>query len=711
MAAEPLLSIHRDGEMIKEVPIQGEAMLGRAEGCVIRLEDRAISRQHALFKRTESGVQIEKKSAFAPLLVNGSEVTSAIIKEGDVINLGPYLLRLVFPKPEPVVTPLPAAPVLEVPVASPVTTEPVADISLNNGGDILLGAMNSPVPEPELVSDSGATAMIGDSGKTRVLGGSSNLRAILRFREGAANHTEYEITQNEVILGRDKTCQIILTDKKASRNHTAIRRTGAAFTIHDLGSGNGTYVNGVRIKEQELSGDDTIRIGDTEFKFSAVSLDYEQNAAGYESPPDEEPVAEAPAIQAPAPMLDPGPLHGVPDIAALGITPAFGAGAPIAGIDQVGTGGKKSLLEKFRALPKRQQVLVAVVVAVGLWFLLEEEPQPVKKKGKDTGAATAPTGSLDGQRTFEMLSPEQRKFVQTQHALSFEFYKNKEYDKTLFEVRKIFQLINDYKDSREIERYALEGKRKLEAIEEEKRKKEEEAKLKARIQLLLSDTGTLMETKKYEEAQALFGEILAVEPENSLVARWQQEIIAYRDRLKLEQEKKQIRSEVNKSAWEVYAQAEALEKTGDCLGAMAIWARVPELEPSDKRVLTKSASMIAACEAKIKAEFDPILAEAQNQESSGDLAQAFKSFEKASKIDPRNPVGEVGMERIRGVLNTRAKVLYTEAVISESYSDFDGAKKKYQEVLDTAPTDDIYYERSKRKLNRYPAFSDGGGGQ
>ena len=54
----------------------------------------------------------------------------------------------------------------------------------------------------------------------------------------------------------------------------------------------------------------------------------------------------------------------------------------------------------------------------------------------------------------------------------------------LFEIEKIFALIPDYKDSREIERYAKEGKRKLEAQEEEKRKKEAEEKLKLQIAAL-----------------------------------------------------------------------------------------------------------------------------------------------------------------------------------------------------------------------------------
>src|SRR3954469_5481064 len=93
MGAAALLTILRDGEVVKKQPLEGEADVGRAEGCVIRLEDRAISRQHALFRPVGDGFQVEKKSEFGPLTVNGAECTRAFLKEGDVISIGPYLVK------------------------------------------------------------------------------------------------------------------------------------------------------------------------------------------------------------------------------------------------------------------------------------------------------------------------------------------------------------------------------------------------------------------------------------------------------------------------------------------------------------------------------------------------------------------------------------------------------------------------------------------
>ena len=63
------------------------------------------------------------------------------------------------------------------------------------------------------------------------------------------------------------------------------------FVAQDMGSGNGTYVNGNKITEQELAGEDVIRIGDTEFVFKAENKEYFQQEQNQEfiSPPAEEP--------------------------------------------------------------------------------------------------------------------------------------------------------------------------------------------------------------------------------------------------------------------------------------------------------------------------------------------------------------------------------------------------------------------------------------
>jgi predicted component of type VI protein secretion system len=70
-------------------------------------------------------------------------------------------------------------------------------------------------------------------------------------------------------IGREG-CDIVLTDSEVSRRHAAIRSAAQGVAIEDLGSTNGTYVNGERIGAPRLLGDgDEVQIGSTVLRLRA----------------------------------------------------------------------------------------------------------------------------------------------------------------------------------------------------------------------------------------------------------------------------------------------------------------------------------------------------------------------------------------------------------------------------------------------------------
>lgn len=72
-----------------------------------------------------------------------------------------------------------------------------------------------------------------------------------------------------VSVGRQGDCTIVLADPNVSRVHAEVRPAGDGFVVADLGSTNGTKVNGVRVAEQELHEGDEIRFGSTAVRFEA----------------------------------------------------------------------------------------------------------------------------------------------------------------------------------------------------------------------------------------------------------------------------------------------------------------------------------------------------------------------------------------------------------------------------------------------------------
>lgn len=88
-----------------------------------------------------------------------------------------------------------------------------------------------------------------------------------------------------IVIGRDNTCGLQVIDRGVSREHAKIVRVGEMVFLHDLGSRNGSYVNGERVKEELLREGDIIRVGATQLQFESVrpgrrsedDLQYDEN--------------------------------------------------------------------------------------------------------------------------------------------------------------------------------------------------------------------------------------------------------------------------------------------------------------------------------------------------------------------------------------------------------------------------------------------------
>ncbi len=110
--------------------------------------------------------------------------------------------------------------------------------------------------------------------------------AKLRIVEGPLSGTEFVLGNQSAVVGRHVDCAIPIPDPKASRNHAEfIPDAGDQFTIMDLGSSNGTFVNGIQIPPDVprlLAAGDEIRIGQNTFRyFSGDARIPDLNIPGY----------------------------------------------------------------------------------------------------------------------------------------------------------------------------------------------------------------------------------------------------------------------------------------------------------------------------------------------------------------------------------------------------------------------------------------------
>lgn len=86
-------------------------------------------------------------------------------------------------------------------------------------------------------------------------------RATLVVQRGPNAGTRFEIAGDRVTIGRHPDSDFFLDDVTVSRRHSEVRRVGDQYSLKDVGSLNGTYVNGERVEEATLSNGDEFRVG------------------------------------------------------------------------------------------------------------------------------------------------------------------------------------------------------------------------------------------------------------------------------------------------------------------------------------------------------------------------------------------------------------------------------------------------------------------
>ena len=85
--------------------------------------------------------------------------------------------------------------------------------------------------------------------------------ALLVVQRGPSAGSRFLLDTDVVGAGRHPDSEIFLDDVTVSRRHAEFRRTGAGYTVGDVGSLNGTYVNRDRIDSVELNDGDEVQIG------------------------------------------------------------------------------------------------------------------------------------------------------------------------------------------------------------------------------------------------------------------------------------------------------------------------------------------------------------------------------------------------------------------------------------------------------------------
>jgi pSer/pThr/pTyr-binding forkhead associated (FHA) protein len=258
----------------REYTVAGSLIFGREAGSDVVVENTQVSRRHAEIAITDQGYVLTDLSTNGTF-VNGQRVQgSRVLSRADMIRIADSEFRFYAdvasgapPTPRSN-TPIPAAPVrdftappqpLSTPMASgpvPTPLQPPAGAS-SRLNDTLHGQSFRPTP-----------ASASQSGAAEPSGGAAGPMASLLIRSGKMKGTRLPIRVPVVNIGRADYNDLVLADESVSTAHAKLQRREGVWTLVDLGSTNGTFVDGEKVQgEVPLGPGATVRFGQVSTMF------------------------------------------------------------------------------------------------------------------------------------------------------------------------------------------------------------------------------------------------------------------------------------------------------------------------------------------------------------------------------------------------------------------------------------------------------------
>lgn len=244
-----LIFITPDGSQ-QEYELTGELSVGREAGNDIVLPEGGLSRKHARFFMQGAKAMVEDLGSSNGTMVEGKKIAGpTAIREGFEILLASVRVEFRGAAAKQG-TPARQSPERRAAGNSAKTGQIAAVTKRPTAG------AGAPARRPG--SGAGGTESAGATGARGTLKGLTGPWAGKRFPLG----------KPVMVIGRVSSNDISVDDESVSRQHAEIRKSGEGYTVKDLDSANGTFVNDEPIREAALRPGDVVKFGVVEFTYS-----------------------------------------------------------------------------------------------------------------------------------------------------------------------------------------------------------------------------------------------------------------------------------------------------------------------------------------------------------------------------------------------------------------------------------------------------------
>lgn len=658
----PLLKVYLLNTLEKTLELKETEsyVAGRKEGAEISLKpEPGISREHFRIHYEDGVWKLKVLSRFSEVLYRGEKVKEADLDHGGRIVVPPYEFEFLL-------------------------EERIENATQNQ-------AHEGPVAEND---------------KTAL--GNSNAQAYLKVTDSLGNiKSMVRLESGDLwVAGREPSLPILIYDNRVSRKQFEIRRDRGFYYITDLGSVNGTFVNGQPLKSGEslmLRSGDAISVLDNNLFFELHDPQFKNKLELVKSlppllqnHPDEAQEEDFVSNQEPEEFQQSNqedPTHSP--------TPHFLSSQTHSGDE---TPNPRSDSKKFDFKKNRPRLILAAVAVLILAYGLadissETKPSQDSKKEK-----------LDD--PLAKLTPEQQALVRQSYQLAKNYYMQGRYELTKSEILKIKELVPKYQDSDQIEKLAEEAiyiqKETANNERLEKEKLEREARIKSivdKCELLVRPTTTL------DQANECLSPAIQIDPTYEGIRRVREKVEMHVAQKAENEARRKVHASLVAQLRALYEKAKAIEdEFGPLEGISAYEKVIASKLPDPGQLKGKAKAQIEKIKTDMATQSQQYKVEADRYVDEKKLKEAVLSLRKALKANPLEEELQDRIDQYISDLRKQMMGLYQEGILEENFGNVDGtenksgAKEKWKKIIELDVPDGEYYNKAKIKLKRYGAY-------
>lgn len=645
------LLVYKDGDLIQEIELSSGKTYraGRQAGSDIQLEKfPGISRQHFEIEEDGNGLwRVNVLSEIKLIEFDGDDRKDFQLTGEGEFRLNPYLFQF----------------------SDEGSSQALNDFNIM--AEKSLDASSEKVEDIEAYQDqSSPDEEEADSDENTAIQNFSGLPYIKIIGKDGKKSEYFRLEGNLWVIGGHESASVYLSEPSAAQSHFEISKTEKGFFIVDLGSQQGTEINGQKLvakKPTRLLSGDIITVGATSLQFELRDKAFKRK------------VSNIPLNMYKNPLV------------------FFDQDVAMVSLDEPEKGdGKAEELHEddIDSKAKKKKRMLYIAAASVLLIALGQEL---------FFAPTEETNKQAGVDPFNQLSPAEQKIVSQTYKLASQLYLNRNYELSLVQLEKLHSIIPVYKDSKKMEEDCINARdiQRQKAMREQQKREQEE--LRQRVHSAISQCESqYQQSEDIDGVKACLVPAADLDPNNPRIAQLITDVTARAEEKRIRQKMIQEQEDKARRGQELYERAVTLHKKQQWLDAIEAYENhIHSGLPDPKGLVKKSKRKLANIEWQIKTKKNSLLTKAKTQYSSTNLRDAIKLARKAQQVDPYDPKISAFVFQLEKELTNKMKVIYMDSVIEEQFGNLEVSRVKWEEIVKTDVEDGEYYIKARRKLKQY----------